>query len=692
MHYPQRLPTRIALCLAAAGSVLLDGCHDTIAPPVPVSLAFTVSPPGTVVAGAAIAPAIKVSVLDKDGQVVESAENTITLEIANNPGNATLAGRIAVKAVNGVATFSDISLNRSATGYVLLASSPGLGSATTNDIQVVSGPDARMVFTLQPSSGIANVPIPAFRISVQDANGNTTFASGRQINVQLTQFGAGAVLSGNPNRNVVNGSADFTGLSVTKPGRYSITASSTGMPSVTSDLFDIIIGPPTKLVFLTQPSIARAGEILTPALTVAVKDAGNNTVVAGSYRVSLSLAQNSSGGALGGTTTVSTVDGLATFTDVSISSNGSDYRIIASAPEIPEKATSSNVVIRDGLSWASISAGYFHSCGRTLDGKAYCWGDNFEGQLGMSGNNSMVPMQAAAALELTSISAGRSHTCGLASNGTAYCWGTNALGQIGPLGASGATPVVVSNEVKFAVISAGYGHSCGLDSAGKAYCWGDNSVGELGAPGQTPGFVAVSGGLTFSTITAGRDFTCGITKIGEAYCWGLNSNGEVGDGTTSTRTVPTRVSGNLTFSFVQAGGFHACGLTTEGKAYCWGLNAYGQLGNGQTSDVHSPVAVLGSLTFVSLSVGNRHNCGVTTSGDAYCWGDNSDANLGDGSLTAKSSPTLVGGGIQFTSVSAGRFHSCGTARNNAAYCWGRNGAAQLGDGTTTLRYEPVLVR
>jgi serine/threonine-protein kinase len=38
------------------------------------------------------------------------------------------------------------------------------------------------------------------------------------------------------------------------------------------------------------------------------------------------------------------------------------------------------------------------------------------------------------------------------------------------------------------------------------------------------------------------DLTCGVTTEGEAYCWGWNDNGELGDGTTTDRSVPTKVS------------------------------------------------------------------------------------------------------------------------------------------------------
>jgi alpha-tubulin suppressor-like RCC1 family protein len=42
-----------------------------------------------------------------------------------------------------------------------------------------------------------------------------------------------------------------------------------------------------------------------------------------------------------------------------------------------------------GLSFRQVSAGGTHVCGHTPEGRAYCWGFNLDGQLGI-GNTSIV--------------------------------------------------------------------------------------------------------------------------------------------------------------------------------------------------------------------------------------------------------------------------------------------------------------
>ena len=203
--------------------------------------------------------------------------------------------------------------------------------------------------------------------------------------------------------------------------------------------------------------------------------------------------------------------------------------------------------------------------------------------------------------------------------------------------------------------------------------------------------------LRFNAVSTGATHTCGVSFTGDAYCWGENGAGQLGDGTTKSRSNPTRVKGGMSFARVSAGHSHTCGVTTAGTAYCWGKNSYGEVGDGTVAGVggpgrSSPVSVSGGLTFASVSAGNDHTCGVTTPGAAYCWGQNDAGQFGDGTTTSRSSPAPVTGGLSFASVEAGRVHTCGVTRVGAAYCWGTNSSGQIGDGTSaSVATQPVPV-
>ena len=95
----------------------------TIRPP--THLAFQVQPVNTG-ATSPITPAVQVALLDATNAVVTSSTAPVTIAIRSNPGNATLGGTLTVNAVNGIATFTDLTLdkvNAAGTAYTLFASS-----------------------------------------------------------------------------------------------------------------------------------------------------------------------------------------------------------------------------------------------------------------------------------------------------------------------------------------------------------------------------------------------------------------------------------------------------------------------------------------------------------------------------------------------------------------------------------------
>ena len=207
------------------------------------------------------------------------------------------------------------------------------------------------------------------------------------------------------------------------------------------------------------------------------------------------------------------------------------------------------VPVAGGLTFSTLAAGSAHTCGLTSAGPAYCWGDDNYGQLGNGATpvneGISTPVAVTGGLTFSALAAGAVHTCGVTSAGAAYCWGSNFDGQLG----TGSTtdspiPVLVSGALQFSALAAGGSHTCGLTSSGAAYCWGSNASGQLGngsiTSSSTP--VAVSGGLSFTAIATADRHSCGRTTSGAAYCWGDNSYGQLGDGTTTQRLVPTAVA------------------------------------------------------------------------------------------------------------------------------------------------------
>jgi alpha-tubulin suppressor-like RCC1 family protein len=593
-----------------------------------------------------------------------------------------------VAAVDGVAIFRDVSIDKAGSGYTLSASAPNLTGATSAAFAVFPGPAVKLGFTIQPASALARTIFPAIAVAVQDAGGNTVTGAVAIVALNIGTNPGNGSLSGSTVIQTTNGVATFSNVSITSPGNgYTLVASAQNLGNAVSAPFNMTVGAASKLGFVSQPLTSGPGEVM-PAVRVAVQDVAGNTVVSATNSITLAINTNAGGGTLSGTTTASAVNGVATFSDLSINNLGVGYTLAASAANLAN-GSSDPFTIRSPLVVAMVSAGYFHACAHTTSNASYCWGENTGGQLG-DGTTSqrLSPVLVSGPQIFDRISAGRSHTCGLTASGSVYCWGSIPA-------ANSTSPVAVSGGLTFANVAAGYAHNCGVTTSGAGYCWGDNTSGGLGNGSQIATNVPspVSGGLTFASISSGRLFSCGLTTAGSGYCWGDNTSGLLGDGTGTRRLTPVALASQLKFTMIGAGGFHACGLTTAGAVYCWGSNAFGELGTGTSASSLVPVPVAGGLTFASLSVGNRHNCAVTAAGAAYCWGDNFDGLLGNGSSTGVSTtPVPVSGGLAFTSVSAGRFHTCGVTTNGTAYCWGGNSSGTLGDGTRVNSSVPVRIR
>lgn len=98
-------------------------------------LAFTAQPQ-TTQATAAMATAVVVQAQDNLGNVDAGYNGLITLVLSSNPDTAVLGGNFSVSAVFGVATFSNLTISKADTGYVLSAASGALTQAFSTKFTV----------------------------------------------------------------------------------------------------------------------------------------------------------------------------------------------------------------------------------------------------------------------------------------------------------------------------------------------------------------------------------------------------------------------------------------------------------------------------------------------------------------------------------------------------------------------------
>ncbi|HEY1921342.1 MAG TPA: Ig-like domain repeat protein, partial [Tepidisphaeraceae bacterium] len=166
------------LALDTSGTYTLTASDDNLAGI--TSNSFTVSPaaasqlviihqPTTVIAGATISPAVTVDIEDQFGNLITTNTSMVTLAVNTGPG--LLGGNTAVAAVNGVATFGNLSLG-TAGAYTLKATDGSLASATSTGFTV--NPVATTTALAASSNVIAAGQVVAFIATVTAASGSPT--------------------------------------------------------------------------------------------------------------------------------------------------------------------------------------------------------------------------------------------------------------------------------------------------------------------------------------------------------------------------------------------------------------------------------------------------------------------------------------------------------------------------------------
>ena len=189
-------------------------------------------------------------------------------------------------------------------------------------------------------------------VSVFDIGG--VIASGLNGDILLS-FGSsisGSTIVGNTNITTTAGIASFN-ISITKSGLgYQLKVQTPLFSqSLLSNLFTII---PSSITFSTQPSGGLSGNSLTTQPIVQLKDGSSiASGFTGSVSISIKTGSGTSGAVLSGTTSLSSVGGIATFTGLSINKAGSNYELIASSYGL--SITSNNITITQSTSPTSNS-------------------------------------------------------------------------------------------------------------------------------------------------------------------------------------------------------------------------------------------------------------------------------------------------------------------------------------------------
>jgi hypothetical protein len=227
------------------------------------------------------------------------------------------------------------------------------------------------------------------------------------------------------------------------------------------------------------------------------------------------------------------------------------------------------------------------ACAVLQDHTVTCWS--------FVGSSITAPQPVVGLDNVNSVSVGGSgHVCAIKADRSVWCWGDNAQGQLGLSDfVTRSTPTLVPSLSAIS-LSAGTYHTCAVRTDNVTVCWGGCNYGAVGIPAVGCTNVssprAIAGAAPASSVSSGSNYSCSVMTDGSIKCWGDNTMGQLGIGMGQPSThIPTVVLNLRQAVFVSAGDSHACASLRALQTRCWGLNTYGELTDGSTNPSFTPV-------------------------------------------------------------------------------------------------------
>nr|XP_043613240.1 ultraviolet-B receptor UVR8 [Erigeron canadensis] len=406
----------------------------------------------------------------------------------------------------------------------------------------------------------------------------------------------------------------------------------------------------------------------------------------------------------------------------------------------------------------SVAAGEAHTLALTGDGSVYSWGRGTFGRLGTGSElDRLFPVKVESSfterVKFVGVSAGAYHSLALSDDGLVWSWGQNTYGQLGVNGENSLVPSLVKGfhglsatdgslrksdtALKISSVKAGGMMSLAIDDIGSLWIWGNCPPQDAPKEGEEfsllPTYIPTPvwnfHGQTVVKVACGSEHIVALVSTGEThkggdlvcYSWGNNNHGQLGLGDTEIRTTPQIIE---TFDSespwvayeVACGAFHTSILAYKKedldslKCVCWtfGLGENGQLGLGTTKNMSQPKTVKSlplNVWLVSVDCGLFHTSVVSSVGDVWSWGMENGLGLcNEASFTeSEGGDALIPRLIQCKEQHGSKFSdpiqvACGAAHTVLVtdngyklWSWGRGRSGVLGNGQVNDFFDPDLV-
>jgi alpha-tubulin suppressor-like RCC1 family protein len=301
------------------------------------------------------------------------------------------------------------------------------------------------------------------------------------------------------------------------------------------------------------------------------------------------------------------------------------------------------ISILNGAKWIAVAAGDNHNLALDDQGRLWAWGDNTNGKLGIGNTSNQTTPQLVNApsngAKWVSVTAGANHSIALDDQGRAWVWGRNNSGQLGippivqpgstypqlPLGTNAngcVTTVIGFNQTFNGNLSSG---DCTNSARGSSY---------------------FTDRYTFNG-KAGDKIYIKLTGSFDAYLYLKNpSNTVIASDDDSAGGGGSRIPGSSWLTLPVTGTY-----SIEATSYSVAASgSYGlQLAIDSVvlpePDVLVPTlmdsSVLNGAKWQSISSGYAHNLGLDDQNRLWSWGYNGNGQLGIGNNTQQNAPVLV---------------------------------------------------
>ncbi|XP_055503151.1 probable E3 ubiquitin-protein ligase HERC4 isoform X2 [Leucoraja erinacea] len=263
----------------------------------------------------------------------------------------------------------------------------------------------------------------------------------------------------------------------------------------------------------------------------------------------------------------------------------------------------------DAQNIIAVSCGDMHTLALNDNGQVFAWGFAKDGQLGLVTAEEFVRvprnLKALVDVQIAQVACGYHHSLALSKGSQVYSWGQNKNGQLGLSRDIGnqpsPQPIRSLNGVPFVQLAAGGAHSFALSLSGAVFGWGSNKFGQLGLNDEidrhVPALLKSLRTQKIVYICCGEDHTATLTKEGGVFTFGAGGYGQLGHNSTNHEINPRKVFELMGYVITQI----SCGrqhtlafVPSSGKIYSFGLGGNGQLGTGSTSNRKSPSTARGA--------------------------------------------------------------------------------------------------